>query len=267
MLLRARSERARPTVRWPERARPTVRWPERARPTVRRVSGRDSQVRTATTPRKDTASTKNTAVSPVAAMTIPATPGPAILARPVTVANSEVPRRSSPGPTRSSINVWRAGRSTHWTQPVAKDSGTRYQSVIHPASNGTPMASDAAASRAWVTTATRTARYRNTTVPARRLNSSIGRERAASTAARAGAPPCRSAAPARTWPCNPSSSRPGTPPARPGTSGTPVRPPRFWRPPSQINCIYIAIASQLQRIAGGFMLVIVRGTGISSAGA
>ena len=53
------------------------------------------------------------------------------------------------------------------------------------------MASDAAASRAWVTTATRTARYRNTMVPARRLNSSIGRERAASTAARAGAPPCR----------------------------------------------------------------------------
>jgi hypothetical protein len=127
----------------------------------------------------------------VAAMTIPATPGPAILARPVTVANSEVPRRSSPGPTRSSMNVWRAGRSTHWTQPVAKDSGTRYQSVIRPASNGTPMASDAAASRAWVTMATRTARCRDTMVPARRLNSSIGRERAASTAARAGAPPGR----------------------------------------------------------------------------
>jgi hypothetical protein len=36
----------------------------------------------------------STAVSPVAAMTIPATPGPAILATPVTIAYSELPRRS-----------------------------------------------------------------------------------------------------------------------------------------------------------------------------
>jgi hypothetical protein len=55
----------------------------------------DSQASTAITPPNETASMKNTAVSPLAAMMIPATPGPAILASPVTVANSEVPRRSS----------------------------------------------------------------------------------------------------------------------------------------------------------------------------
>ena len=132
---------------------------------------------------------KNTAVSPLAAMMIPATAGPAILASPVTVANSEVPRRSSASPTRLSMKVWRAGRSTHRTQPITNESGTRYQIVIRPASSGTPMASDPAACRAWVTIAIRTARWRATMIPARRLNSSIGRHCAASTAASAGAPP------------------------------------------------------------------------------
>jgi hypothetical protein len=81
---------------------------------------------------------KNTAVSPPAAMTIPATPGPAILASPVTVANRELPRRSSPGPTRSSMSV-------------------------------------CPACRPWVIIATRAARCRATMIPARRLNSRIGR--------------------------------------------------------------------------------------------
>jgi hypothetical protein len=53
------------------------------------VIRRDSQARMAITPRNEAASTKNTAVSPVVAITIPATPGPAIRARPVTVANSD----------------------------------------------------------------------------------------------------------------------------------------------------------------------------------
>jgi hypothetical protein len=122
-------------------------------------------------------------------MMTPATPGPAILASPVTVAYREVPRRSSPGPTRSSNNVCRAGRSTHWTQPVANDRGTRYQMLIQPASSGIPMASDPQASRAWVRRATPTARCLATIAPARLLNSSIGRQVAASTAARAAGPP------------------------------------------------------------------------------
>jgi len=129
------------------------------------------------------------AVSPVAAMMTPAMPGPAILASPVTVANREVPRRSSPGPTRSIRNVCRAGVSTTWTQPVAKDRGTRYQMLIQPASRGIPMARDAQASRAWVRRATRAAWCLATMVPARRENSSIGRHAAASTAARAAGPP------------------------------------------------------------------------------
>ena len=134
--------------------------------------------------------TKNTAVSPDAAMTIPAIPGPAIRASPVTVANSEVPRRSSAGPIRSSMNVWRAGRSTQMTPPTANDSGTRYQIVIQPASSGTPMASAPATSSVWVITRILAARCRATRSPARRLNSSIGRHCAASTAASAAAPPC-----------------------------------------------------------------------------
>ena len=136
---------------------------------------RDSQARTAITPANEAASTKNTAVSPLTAMTIPATPGPAILASPVTVANREPPRRSWSGPTRLSMNVWRAGRSTHWTQPITNESGTRYASVISPASSGIPIASAPAACRPWVIIATRTARCLATMVPARRLNSSIGR--------------------------------------------------------------------------------------------
>jgi hypothetical protein len=148
-----------------------------------------SRARTAITPRNEAALMKNTAVSPLAAMMSPATPGPAILASPVTVANRELPRRSSPGPTRSSMNVCRAGRSTHWTQPITKESGTRYQIVIQPASSGKPMASAPAASKPWVIIATRAARCRATMIPARRLNSSIGRHCAASTAASAGAPP------------------------------------------------------------------------------
>ena len=149
----------------------------------------DSQASTAITPPNEAALMKNTAVSPLAAMMIPATAGPAILASPVTVAYSEVPRRSSASPTRLSMKVWRAGRSTHRTQPITNESGTRYQIVIQPASSGTPMASDPAACRAWVTIAIRTARWRATMIPARRLNSSIGRHCAASTAASAGAPP------------------------------------------------------------------------------
>jgi hypothetical protein len=73
------------------------------------------------------------------------------------------------------MNVCRAGRSTHATQPITNDSGTRYQIVIRPASSGTPMASAPAASRPWVTIATRAARCLATMTPARRLNSSIGR--------------------------------------------------------------------------------------------
>jgi len=61
--------------------------------------------------------------------------------------------------------------------------------LIQSASSGKPIASAPAASRPWVTIATRAARCRATMIPARRLNSSIGRHCAASTAASAGAPP------------------------------------------------------------------------------
>jgi len=73
------------------------------------------------------------------------------------------------------MSVWRAGTSTDWTQPMAKDTSTRYQTVIQPASSGIPSASDPAACSDWVAITTRAARRRPTMIPARRLNSSIGR--------------------------------------------------------------------------------------------
>jgi len=75
-------------------------------------------------------------------------------------------------------------------QPIANDSDTRYQIDIQPVSSGMPMASAPAASSDWVTSRILIAWCRATPSPARRLNSSIGRHWAASTAASAGAPPC-----------------------------------------------------------------------------
>ena len=73
------------------------------------------------------------------------------------------------------MSVWRAGTSADWTQPMANDTSTRYQTVIQPASSGIPSASEPAACSDWVTITTPAARRRATIVPARRLNSSIGR--------------------------------------------------------------------------------------------
>src|ERR1022692_2999981 len=127
----------------------------------------DSQRRRMTTPANDPASARNTGPVPTVAIRNPAKPGPAILARPVTMLLTDAPRRSSLTPTRSSMNIWPAGRPTVCAQPMPKPSTHKYQMVIHPASSGTPIASAPAHSAIVVTASTRLRRRRSVGGPAR----------------------------------------------------------------------------------------------------